>query len=211
MLKHMLTTSVIALTFGAGSAFAQTQTPAQNESPPAMTEPAMPGEGVPEVMPGSEPGAPGSEAGAVQPAPDGITAATDSAPTFVTQQQDGEWLAAGLIGREVVGPDGEQIGEVVDLVIGPDGTTQAVLIGVGGFLGLGERTVAVDFDTVRTIDDGTGAPRLMIAASVDLLEQAPEYLTLEAQRADEEYQRRLQESEQGATPEPQPQDGGTAQ
>src|SRR5690606_9354754 len=43
------------------------------------------------------------------------------------------------------GEDAESIGEVKDIVIGDDGSMQAVVVGVGGFLGIGQKEVAVDF------------------------------------------------------------------
>jgi sporulation protein YlmC with PRC-barrel domain len=57
-------------------------------------------------------------------------------------------LATQIIGETVyngTGDDAQNIGDVNDIVIGADGNIEAVVIGVGGFLGLGEKNVAVDF------------------------------------------------------------------
>lgn len=58
------------------------------------------------------------------------------------------YLATNIIGETVyngTGDDAEHIGDVKDIVIGDDGNIQAVVVGVGGFLGIGEKDVAVDF------------------------------------------------------------------
>jgi sporulation protein YlmC with PRC-barrel domain len=61
-------------------------------------------------------------------------------------------LASNLIGETVyngTGDDAENIGEVNDLVISEDGNVEAIVVGVGGFLGIGEKNVALKFDTVE--------------------------------------------------------------
>lgn len=54
-----------------------------------------------------------------------------------------DWRAGRLIGTTMSNIRGEQIGKVEDVVIDADGKVVAVLVGVGGFLGLGETTVAI--------------------------------------------------------------------
>ena len=57
-------------------------------------------------------------------------------------------LATQIIGESVyngTGDDAENIGDVNDIVVGADGKIEAVVVGVGGFLGIGEKDVAVDF------------------------------------------------------------------
>lgn len=61
-------------------------------------------------------------------------------------------LATQIIGETVyngTADDAENIGEVNDIVIGSDGNIEAVIVGVGGFLGIGEKNVAVDFAQVE--------------------------------------------------------------
>jgi len=87
---------------------------------------------------------------ATQPAPiaPANPAATDQAtPETPIMKADG-YLATALIGENVyngTGDDAEHIGDVNDLVVGEDGNIKAVVVGVGGFLGIGEKDVAVDF------------------------------------------------------------------
>lgn len=75
------------------------------------------------------PRAPGQKAPDVAPAPmEGLT---------------GDWRASKLIGTTMTNVLDERIGRVEDVVIDSDGKVVAVLVGVGGFLGLGETTVAI--------------------------------------------------------------------
>lgn len=52
-------------------------------------------------------------------------------------------LASELIGHSVYGRDGRTVGEIVDIQIARDGTVESLIVGVGGFLGLGEHNVAL--------------------------------------------------------------------
>lgn len=69
------------------------------------------------------------------------------------------------------------VGEISDLVISQDGQIQAVLTDIGGFLGLGERTVAVSMDQLRLIPDGDseGEYFIVFTANREALENAPEF------------------------------------
>jgi sporulation protein YlmC with PRC-barrel domain len=69
--------------------------------------------------------------------------------TFVTAQTVTQWRAPKLVGVAVYGPDDKQIGKIKDVLIDHNGATQAVVIGVGGFLGFGEKDVAVPFAAIR--------------------------------------------------------------
>ena len=54
-----------------------------------------------------------------------------------------------LIGKAVYGENGNKVGEINDLLIGPKGRVQAALIEFGGFLGIGENQVAVDWSKLN--------------------------------------------------------------
>jgi sporulation protein YlmC with PRC-barrel domain len=69
------------------------------------------------------------------------------APAATVAPADG-YLASNIIGENVyngTGDDAEDIGKVNDILVTADGKIQAVVVGVGGFLGIGEKNVAVDF------------------------------------------------------------------
>ena len=92
------------------------------------------------------------------------------------QFQGIEDLASRLIGTPVFNAqtaDAEQIGEVNDLIIAETGEVNAVLIGVGGFLGVGERDVAVSFNDLQWSLDDQNNPRLFINVTQDALAAAP--------------------------------------
>ena len=64
---------------------------------------------------------------------------------FVTQMQPEQMMASKLIGTTVVGANNESIGDINDVIVDRKGQAMAVVIGVGGFLGIGEKDVAVSF------------------------------------------------------------------
>lgn len=72
----------------------------------------------------------------------------------------------------------DDIGEISDLVIGQDGNLKAVLVDIGGFLGMGERTVAVSRDQLDVIRDGDSEDDYFIVFTADraALEGAAEYV-----------------------------------
>lgn len=71
----------------------------------------------------------------------------------------------------------DDIGEISDLVLSKDGQVKAVLVDIGGFLGLGERSVAVSMDQLRTIRDGDSENEYFIVFTANraALESAPEF------------------------------------
>ncbi|KQY20033.1 PRC-barrel domain-containing protein [Rhizobium sp. Root482] len=86
-------------------------------------------------------------------------------------------LASSVLGKTVyTGADekGEAIGDVNDVVINADGGTEALVVGVGGFLGLGEKDVAINFDRVSW-SDRDGQRIIVVTATKEELQQAPEF------------------------------------
>ncbi len=69
----------------------------------------------------------------------------------------------------------DDIGEINDLIVGETGEVKAVIVGVGGFLGIGEKDVAVTMEQVRTYDDENGDRFLVINSSQEALEAAPAF------------------------------------
>lgn len=79
-----------------------------------------------------------------------------------------------LMGVNVRTADDENIGSVNDLIVNKDGQIVAVVVGVGGFLGMGEKDVAISWDSVT--QTGTANEReLRIDATRDELSSAPEF------------------------------------
>lgn len=73
---------------------------------------------------------------------------------YITRQTPTDWTAEALIGRTVENAQGDNLGEVNNVIINEKGDVVAVVIGVGGFLGIGEKNVGVPFDALdfRTVD-----------------------------------------------------------
>ena len=67
---------------------------------------------------------------------------------YVTRQSPTDWSAQALIGRSVKNPNGETLGDINNVILNEKGDVVAVTIGVGGFLGIGEKDVGVPFDTL---------------------------------------------------------------
>jgi len=92
------------------------------------------------------------------------------------QVVDTDSLASKLIGFPVYSSpakDAERIGEVNDLVIANDGKVAAAIIGVGGFLGVGEKNVAVNFTDFEWIVAEDKTERLVLNTTKDALNAAP--------------------------------------
>lgn len=101
----------------------------------------------------------------------GMAATTDmDAGAAVQFETLADMTVADLLGRNVYTPEGDKIGDV-DYVIGQGGTAQAV-VGIGGFLGLGEYTVALPLS-----DFGYDAAQQMVTlnASKEALKAEPEF------------------------------------
>jgi hypothetical protein len=87
-------------------------------------------------------------------------------------------LASELIGETVYtsnAENAETIGEVNDLIVGNDGNVDAALIGVGGFLGVGEKNVAVSFDDLKMDLDKDGDRVVVLETTREELEAAPAF------------------------------------
>jgi sporulation protein YlmC with PRC-barrel domain len=87
-------------------------------------------------------------------------------------------LASHLLGAPVYAsnaPDADKIGDINDLVVNDSGTITAVVVGVGGFLGVGQKNVAIDYNNVDQQMDENNNPRLIINTTKEALEAAPTF------------------------------------
>ncbi len=107
-----------------------------------------------------------------------LTAQTaDSGGKFITEQSDDAILATELIGKTVYDAGDESLGDVNDIVWTDDGKIEGVIVGVGGFLGIGEKNVAVNYDAINVTTDENGNKKLVLDATSDELAAAPEFVT----------------------------------
>ena len=81
--------------------------------------------------------------------------ATTAAPAAAsdTSSFKGSWRTSKLVGLNVYNDSNESLGSINDLLADKSGDIKAVVIGVGGFLGVGEHLVAVPFDKVKFVDE----------------------------------------------------------
>lgn len=95
----------------------------------------------------------GDPAAVAQPPAPAAVAALPPAPSGLAPDSPFRGLRAeDLEGKAVEGVGGERIGEIDDIVVSRDGRLLAAVIGVGGFLGIGERSIAVPFDQLQMTD-----------------------------------------------------------
>jgi sporulation protein YlmC with PRC-barrel domain len=68
---------------------------------------------------------------------------------FIDKQQPSNWMTSALIGRSVMNSAGEILGDIEDIIIDEQGQVVAVVIGVGGFLGIGEKGIGVRYTDLK--------------------------------------------------------------
>ena len=77
--------------------------------------------------------------------------------------------------QSVYDPANSKIGDIEDVLIDKDAKVVALVIGVGGFLGLGEKHVAVPYDAVRMTTKDSNKWYLVMNSTKDALKNAPGY------------------------------------
>lgn len=88
-------------------------------------------------------------------------------------RQPVEWRASKLVGTTVHNSAGEKVGEINEILLSSDGSAAAAIIGVGGFLGIGEHEVAVDFKSLGVKRESDGRIAVTLNATRDSLKAAP--------------------------------------
>ena len=100
-------------------------------------------------------------------------AKTDAANAGTTMHHDGEWRASKLAGVNVYNDANEKIGDINDVILDKSGKAEKVILGVGGFLGMGEHYVAVPFEKLKWVNEpapsasSSTAPARAPATNVD--------------------------------------------
>ena len=96
-------------------------------------------------------------------------------------------LAKELIGLTVYAPDKAKIGAISDLILGKDAkTVEGFVIGVGGFLGIGEKAVALKMDRLQINHNGDGTLQLMMDVKKEELANAPSFKSKRDQEAEKQ-------------------------
>ncbi len=109
--------------------------------------------------------------------------AADS-PKFVASQSSDQWVFSKFKGTDVVGPNDESIGGVNDLLFDKNGKILGVVVGVGGFLGIGQKNVAIDMAAFQVVPANSGGPAPVTSRSND-----PTYVKLKVAWTKDEIQK----------------------
>jgi hypothetical protein len=184
-MNRFLATTALVLLMGAAPALAQSpDTPSSPPQEPGMQAPMQPEP--PSAIP-SEPAmkAPDQSSEATPILPDKSAKSPDKSleqnAQFLNEQKPDDVLASTIIGQPAVNGQDEGIGEVNDLVTDRSGKILAALIGVGGFLGIGEKDVAVRFEDLKLARDENNNVKVVLNLSKETLAAAPDYKTLDEQ------------------------------
>ncbi|MCT7663095.1 PRC-barrel domain-containing protein [Shinella kummerowiae] len=104
---------------------------------------------------------------------------------YLTAQSDEQISANTYIGQSVYNSADESIGKISDLIMEKDGGITAAVVGVGGFLGIGEKWVAVPFEKVSiTQTPDSDDVKLTTTETAESLQAAPEFKTKSQQVAE---------------------------
>ena len=197
----MATVAAIAL---AVPAAAQQQKPLETEQEAQQLEQAQ--DTLQEQSGGSaEPTAPvtAEEQPAEEAAEEQLAEEEEAAPppdmTFIEVQEEAQFLAEDeVIGKDVVNIADEEVGTIADLVMDQDQKLVGVVLSVGGFLGIGEKWVAVPVDQIDFPTDEQPA-RLRVAVTEEQLKNAPDFMTraeVEAEEAAQQAQQQAMQQQQ---------------
>src|SRR3954451_244485 len=171
MLKKHMAACLVATAFAAAPAFAQTSTtPSGSTDRPTASGTGSATTGSSAMQPGAGAGtgstvAPSTGTSSTDASQGGASpmgAAHGAGPStmaqgakqgggqgeFMTQMRGQQMMASKLIGTTVVSTNTESIGDVNDVILDRNGQFMAVVVGVGGFLGIGEKDVAVPFGSL---------------------------------------------------------------
>jgi PRC-barrel domain len=115
---------------------------------------------------------------------------------FIQVQEAEQFLANGeVIGQDVINIMDEEVGEIADLVMDREQKLVGVVLSVGGFLGLGEKWVAVPVDQIDFTTADQPA-RLLAAVTEEQLKNAPDFMTREAVEAEKAAEQAQQQAMQ---------------
>jgi sporulation protein YlmC with PRC-barrel domain len=81
------------------------------------------------------------------------TTKADTTTTSSSMHKEGEWRASKLVGVNVYNEANEKIGDINDVILDQSGKVANVILGVGGFLGMGEHYVSVDFGKLKWVNE----------------------------------------------------------
>lgn len=159
-IKTLATAFTVSLPLVLGTAYAQTTTTpdtgnnraADGASMQTNPTPGASGAVTPDASgTATMPGTAGTTTGDDARTMPGTAGQSDSAAS--TEAITGWSAKDDIIGKSVFNENDEKVGDIKDVIISSDGRTMYLLVGAGGFLGMGEKEVAVPFDRFERRDD----------------------------------------------------------
>jgi hypothetical protein len=101
--------------------------------------------------------------------------APQAAPPPAHTEQVAPDRAQGILGAVVGGPDGKDIGRIIDVLVDGQGKPRAAVIDFGGFFGVGSRKVAVSWTNLNFAPAAKQGGVISLDLSADQIKAAPEY------------------------------------
>jgi hypothetical protein len=136
---------------------------------PAFSENAQP----PTQAPANSPAPAAAPAPAPAPAHTQAPAPAPLPPAAVTILPNHE--VQGILGREVLSSTGENMGRIVDVLVDRAGQARAAIIDFGGFLGVGSRKIAVEWNAMHFPAPVEADAKISLELTRDQVKAAPEY------------------------------------
>lgn len=188
MLRKLFLLSTVA-SLAAFPALAQQSTTPEPTTPPAPAEqvqPAQPADQAPaadmtQQQPAADQTAPADANAPAATAESEQPATPPPAEAVIPAQAADEVRADTMIGMTVYDTQGNKVGKVKDILFNEQGQATGVVLSVGGVLGLGAKSVGLQWSEVDVQPDAQVAK---IQYSKDQLEAAPDFKTQEAQKAE---------------------------
>ena len=113
----------------------------------------------------------GQGPGAAQPADRPATSVEEAPSVTVLNNHE----AGGILGREVLSAANENMGRIVDVIVDHNGRVRAAIIDFGGFLGVGSRKIAVEWNALHFPPPGQPEAKISLDLTRDQVKAAPEY------------------------------------
>jgi sporulation protein YlmC with PRC-barrel domain len=124
--------------------------------------------------------------------------------SYLTQQSDTQVSANDYIGKQIYNSSNESIGDVNDLILEENGGIVAAVVGVGGFLGIGAKDVALPVDKITMARDAenNNQVRLTTTETAEALQAAPEFKSLADQQSETDATTTSSTTPEPASPAP---------
>lgn len=116
------------------------------------------------------------------------TSAQPGTANVLVVQHESEVTSGELIGMPVFSRDGATVGKISQLLIDKDQKVTGAVLSVGGFLGIGTKSVAVPWETLQFEEKG-GKQLAVVPMSNDDLAKAPEFKTLAQVKSEQDAER----------------------